>query len=280
MIDVTSRRWMITGVSTGLGRALMEAALERGERVVGTLRSIRDTEDVEARWPGQAKIVTLDVTKPESVTRAVAEAISWLGGLDVLVNNAGLGVFGPVEVCAVEDFAYCMDVNYYGLLRVTRAALPFLRESKGVLVNVASMAAIWANGGGAPYTAAKHAVVGVSEALHAELSPLGVRVICPLPGGFRTNFWDAKTSIREGLPEIYGSYPCGQITEQLKAHIGHEMGDPVKYANTLIDLTALGSPPLYFVVGADALLLVGRKVEAMSSELNQNRAVSTATAFD
>jgi NAD(P)-dependent dehydrogenase (short-subunit alcohol dehydrogenase family) len=146
----STRRWMITGVSTGIGRSLMEAALERGERVVGTVRSRKSGGDIEASAPGRAKLIELDVTDPASVERGVAEAVEWLGGLDILVNNAGCGVFGPIEVCGDDDFAHAMEVNYFGLLRVTRAALPHLRASQGNLVNVASMAAFVAMAGTAP----------------------------------------------------------------------------------------------------------------------------------
>ncbi len=281
MSEQGHRRWMITGVSTGLGRALMDAALERGEKVVGTARQVDSCNELEARWPDQARIIPLDVTDARSAMDAVAQAADWLGGIDVLVNNAGIGVFGTVEACSVEDFAHAMDVNYYGLLRVTRPALVHLRASHGTLVNVASMAGFLGFGGTSAYAASKHAVVGVSESLSEELAPHGVKVIIPMPGGFRTNFWSPQSNIiREGLSDIYGTYPCGQIGERSQQHVGHEMGDPVKYANALIDAVYSENPPLYYVFGGDALEYVGLQRDAMVAELDAHRSVGLATAYD
>src|SRR3546814_19617481 len=121
-----------------------------------------------------------------------------------------------------------MEVNYCGLINVTQAALPLLRASKGTLINVASMAAFLAMGGTAPYTASKHAVLGVTEALHEELSPLGVKVIAALPGGFRTEFCSERSNtIREGLPAVYGGQSAGRIREQAPHHVGNRMSEPV-----------------------------------------------------
>lgn len=275
MTDRTPRRWMITGVSTGLGQSLMEAVIRHGDTVVGTMRSIpADSETAQSR------LVRLDVTDPASVERAIAEATGWLGGIDVLVNNAGAGVFGVVEACDDADFGRAMEVNYYGLLRVTRAALPHLRASRGNLVNVSSMSGFIGMGGTSPYAAAKHAVVGVSESLADELAPLGVKVTVVLPGGFTTNFWSAQSNvIRETMADVYGDYPCGQIGARTSQHAGNEIGDPVKFAETLIDIIGSEKPPLYFVAGADAMEYVGAKLEAMSAELERNRAASVATAF-
>lgn len=280
-MDNGPRRWLITGVSTGLGRSLLEAAVERGDRVVGTLRSMAQAAEIEQKAPGRIRIVRMDVTDPASVESAMAESIGWLGGLDVLVNNAGSGVFGPVETCGVEDFEQAMAVNYFGLIRVTRAALPHLRASKGTLVNIASMAGFLAMGGTSPYTAAKHAVLGVTEALAEELAPFGVRVICSLPGGFRTNFWSPQSNtIRQGLADVYGPYPCGQIAERSRDHVGHEMGDPAKFARAMVDLVHAEHPPLYFVAGADAMEYVGYKLEQMTAELEKHKATSLGMGFD
>jgi NAD(P)-dependent dehydrogenase (short-subunit alcohol dehydrogenase family) len=274
------RRWLITGVSTGLGRSVMEAVLRRGDDVVGTVRTLPDHDPAQDIGPGRLKLIRLDITDPASIATALPAAAEWLGGIDVLVNNAGAGMFGPVEVCSVEDFARVMEVNYFGLVNVTRAALPYLRESKGVLVNVASMAAMLAMGGTAPYAASKHAVLGLSEALAGELEPFGIRVIVPMPGGFRTNFWSERSNvIREGLEDVYAMHPAGQIRAQSSAHRGNEMGDPAKLAEALIDVVGASNPPLYLVLGGDALDYVGAKRDAIAADVERMRSVAVSTAF-
>lgn len=279
MIDETPRRWLVTGVSSGLGRTLVQALARRGHAVVGTVRRAGSEGDL-ADLPG-VHIVRLDVTDPASVASGMAEAVALLGGLDVLVNNAGSGMFGPVEVCSDEDFRACMEVNYFGLLRVTRAGLPHLRASRGVLINFGSISSFITLGGTAPYAAAKHAVLGASESLHDELRHVGVKVIVPMPGGFRTDFWtEQNNTIREGLQEVYGPYPCGNIREQSSHHVGHEVGDPVKFADALIDVAASDDPPLHFVLSRDALDYVGGKLERMVAELQSTRAIDEAIAFD
>jgi len=272
------RRWLITGVSSGLGLALMDAVALSGDDVAGTVRKMPDKP--MAKTPGRVELFQMDVTVTASAEAAVAQAAAWLGGIDVLVNNAGSGVFGAVEVCDVVDYERAMEVNFFGLLAVTKAALPYLRNSRGLLINVASMAAFVSMGGTSAYAAAKHAVLGVSEALHAELAPLGVRVVACMPGGFRTNFWSAESNtIREGLDEVYGAQPSGQIRTRSQAHVGHELGDPRKYAELILKIADTPSPPLFLAVGADALQLLDAHRDAMLAELAAQRAVAEATAF-
>lgn len=276
-----ANRWLITGVSSGLGKALMDAVVDHGDTVVGTVRRMPEEDPYAGRGPGKARLVSLDVTSPDSVARGTAEALEWMGGVDVVVNNAGAGMFGPVEVCSLDDFRRVMEVNYFGLINVTRTVLPHLRASKGTLINVASMAAFLAMGGTAPYTASKHAVLGVTESLRDELTPLGVRVIATLPGGFRTDFWSERSNtIREGLPEVYGNQPAGQVRQSSQQHVGNEMGDPVKLSRLVIDIVGRDDPPLYLVLGGDALEYVGAKRDAMARELEAHRAIGLATAFD
>jgi NAD(P)-dependent dehydrogenase (short-subunit alcohol dehydrogenase family) len=271
------RKWLITGVSSGLGRSLMEAVARHGDDVAGTVRTLPDAEP--NLGPGRVKLFRMDVTDGAAIGPAVAAAADWLGGIDVVVNNAGSGVFGPVEVCDVADYARAMEVNFFGPLAVTKAALPYLRESKGMLFNVASMAAFIAMGGTSAYTASKHALLGASEALREELAPLGVRVVVPMPGGFRTNFWSEQSNtIREGLDEVYGGHASGQIRTRSQQHVGNEFGDPRKYAELLIRL-AEADPPLFLVVGRDALDYIEAKRSAMLAELESQRLVAEATAF-
>jgi NAD(P)-dependent dehydrogenase (short-subunit alcohol dehydrogenase family) len=142
------------------------------------------------------------------------------------------------------------------------------------------MAAFLGMGGTSAYSASKHALLGLTEALRKELEPLGVRVIASLPGGFRTDFWSERSNtIREGLSEVYGDHPAGQVRERSQAHVGREVGDPAKLARLLIQLVEHDDPPVYLVPGADALDYIGAKLEQMTSDLNAQRAVGMATDF-
>lgn len=276
---MAGRRWLITGVSSGLGKALMEAVVAHGDKVVGTMRRFPDPlPDYAAA--DNARLVTLDVTDPASVESAVAEAMEWLGGIDVVVNNAGAGMFGVVEACSIDDYRFAMDVNYFGTVAMCRATLPHLRSAQGTLINVSSMSGMEGYGGTSAYAASKHAVVGLTEALHAELSPLGVRVMISLPGGYRTDFWEARSNtIRTGLGDIYGTYPCGQITERTQEHAGNELGDPAKLASLMIELVESETLPLYLVGGADGMAAVEAKGAAIAADMERNRTVSVATAY-
>lgn len=276
---MAGRNWLITGVSSGLGKALMEAVVAHGDRVVGTVRNVPSPLPPHAQTDN-ARLVTLDVTDPASVAQGVAEAAQWLGGIDVVVNNAGCGMFGVVEACSIDDFRLAMNVNYFGTVAVCQATLPNLRATRGTLINVASMAGMEGFGGGSAYAAAKHAVVGLSEALHAELAPLGVRVMVSLPGGYRTDFWSARSNtIRDGMRDVYGAYPCGQVAERSQEHVGNELGDPAKLAQLMIDMVEGETLPLYLVGGADGMAVVEAKISAIASDIESNRSVSIATAY-
>lgn len=276
---MAGKRWLITGVSSGLGKALIEAVVAHGDSVVGTVRTVPEPLPDYAE-AAHARLVILDVNDPASVARGVAEAAEWLGGIDVVVNNAGCGMFGVVEACSINDFRIAMNVNYFGTVAMCQATLPHLRAARGTLINVASMAGMEGFGGGAAYAASKHAVVGLSEALHAELSPLGVRVMVSLPGGYRTDFWSARSNtIRDGLKDVYGAYPCGQVAERSQEHVGNELGDPAKLARLMIAMVEGETLPLYLVGGADGMAVVEAKLAAITADLESHRAISVATAF-
>ena len=272
-------RWLITGVSSGLGKAFMEAAIARGDDVVGTIRRQPD-DPPKMDGPGTGSLVTLDVSDPESVARGVEEAAQKLGGIDVVVNNAGAGMFGVIESCPTDDYRKIMQVNFFGTIHVCQAALPHLRKSQGKLVNLSSLAGFLGMGGTSAYSCSKSAVVALSESLRGDLESLGVTVMVMAPGGFRSSFWSPQSNvIHEELDEIYGAYPCGQIAERSSQHTGNEMGDPGKLAELLVDLAHSDDPPFYLVMGADAMELVEAKCDAVAADLEANAAIAKATAY-
>lgn len=275
-----ARKWLVTGISSGLGKALFQALAAKGETVAGTTRRI-GPESAALANGDNARLFEVDITDPADVRAKMAEITAWTGGLDAVINNAGTGMFGVVEASSIEDFRFVMDVNYFGTVNVCQATMAHLRSSKGALVNVSSMAGIDGFGGCGAYAASKYAVTGLTEALHAELTPLDVRVMLLVPGGYRTDFWAAPTNmIRESMKDVYGAYPCGQIAERSAEHFGKEIGDPDRLAALLIRMIEGSDPlPLYLVGGADGMAVVEAKHDAIVTEVETHRAASVDTAF-
>ncbi len=189
------RAWLITGVSSGLGRALAEAVLSRGEIVIGTLRKREQMAEFEALAPGRANSKLLDVTDKSQVRDAVTQAIQSAGGIDVVVNNAGYGLSGAAEEVSDGEIRQQMETNFFGLVAVTQAALPFMRAQKrGHIVNISSVAGYKGILGMSIYSASKFAVEGFSEGLAAEAAHLGIRVTIVEPGAFRTRWASNRRS--------------------------------------------------------------------------------------
>jgi NAD(P)-dependent dehydrogenase (short-subunit alcohol dehydrogenase family) len=271
------RRWLITGASTGFGRILAGEVARRGDRVVGT---VRNSEHVAALEAAGVSTVLLDVNDAARSAPAVAEAVGVLGGLDILVNNAGFGLMGAIE--ALDDAAIraVMETNFFGALRVTRAAIPELRRQGGVIINISSMAGMVGIAGAGAYCASKFALEGLSEALAQELAPFGVKVLVVEPGAFRTDF--SGRSIRTPGVKIdaYAGMQAGEVATLLKQYHGHEPGDPAKAVEAI--LRTLDSPemPLRLMLGADAVSAIQAKQDVLRREMAEWEGVSLATAFD
>src|ERR1700722_3247153 len=197
------RTWFITGASTGFGRMLAEEVLKSGGKVIATARNLDQVNDLEAKYPQTAKALALDVTDTGQVDSAVTQAFAQFGQVDVLVNNAGYGVAGAIEEVSEAEFMPMFETNVFGLLRVTRTFLPHLRKQRsGHIINLSSIGGLIGGPGVGMYNASKFAVEGLSEALAAELAPLGIHVTVIEPGPFRTDFLGrsgvvAKTKIAD-----------------------------------------------------------------------------------
>src|SRR5258708_33159436 len=197
-----SRLWLITGSSRGLGRALAEAVLAAGDKLVATARNPAQLADLVERYGDRVRAVALDVTNPQAAADAVAVAKEAFGRLDVLVNNAGYGDVSSIEDTSLEEFRAQIETNLFGVINVTKAALPLMREQgAGHILQFSSVGGRIGPVGRAPYAAAKWGVEGFSEVLSKEVVPLGVKVTIIEPGGFRTDFAGSSTEIREGRPE-------------------------------------------------------------------------------
>lgn len=274
-----TRRWLISGVSSGLGRALLEKLAADGEQVIGTVRKTADRDRL-AEFGSNVIPVQIDLTdSADNVTAVVQQAIEQLGGLDILVNCAGYGLIGAVEETTEDEARHQLETNFWGPWKLTRAALPFLRASSAAhIVNVSSIAGF----SGAPamglYDASKFALEGMSEALRLELEPLGVRVTIVEPGGFRTNWAGPGLVMSENeIPEYAPSTEW--IRKRLPSQSGSQPGDPERAAVAIATLIDSPKPPLRLPLGSDASKALRAKSTSILSELDEWSAVSASTDF-
>jgi NAD(P)-dependent dehydrogenase (short-subunit alcohol dehydrogenase family) len=275
--------WFITGTSRGLGRDLAIAALDRGDQVVATGRdanAVKAALDIWARGNDNIEVVALDVSDPAQATAAVEAAVARFGRIDVVVNNAGYGMLGAVEETSDAEVREMFDVNVFGLLTVTRAALPILRRQRsGHVINIGSIAGFAAGIGSGPYAATKFAVEAITESLAGEVNPLGVRVTVVEPGAFRTDFLTPE-SIRPAattLDDYAGT--AGVTRTNMAASNGQQAGDPRKAAEAIVDLAHADNPPLRLQLGPDSVARVEAKLALVRTELDTWRHVSEATDF-
>jgi NAD(P)-dependent dehydrogenase (short-subunit alcohol dehydrogenase family) len=276
----TPRRWFITGVSSGFGRILAQALLQRGDSVAGTLRKPEQVAAFEAFAPGRAHGLLLDVSQAASIPQVVAEALERLGGVDVLVNNAGYGLFGAVEEIGDDEARQVMETNFFGTLNLTRALLPHFRaQGGGGIVNLSSLAGVLGMPGVGLYCAAKHAIEGLSESLAVELAPFGIRVLIVEPGGFRTDFAGRSMSVASQTLPAYDATPAGKTRSGMAQYSGREPGDPAKAMTTLIAVLESPNPPLRLVLGADAMAAVRGKLARVAADIGAWEQVSAATAL-
>ena len=266
--------WLITGISRGLGRALAEAALARGDTVVGTVRGGRPTL-AEAEG---LHVVPFEAEDPAAAETTVARAFDLVGRLDVLVNNAGYGLLGAVEDARDDDVARLFEVNLFGPFRLIRAALPRLRaQGSGHIVNVTSIAGRAPMASSGLYAAAKSALEGLSQALSQEVAPLGIKVTAVAPGGFRTDFLSAHSVRRsDGTSDAYAG-SVGVALAHLDAVAGRQIGDPARAAVAILRAVDAEEPPLHLLLGSDALRRARAKVEAITREINAWEDVTLST---
>ena len=246
-----SQVWLITGSSRGLGRAFAVAALEAGHRVTATARKIGDLAELPQKYSDRVLPLALDVTNEMQANDAVRTTIKTFGRLDVLVSNAGYGNVAPIEDTSLEEFRVQVETNLFGVIILTRAALPHFRERRsGHFIQVTSIAGRIGPIGRAPYAAAKWGVEGFSETLAKEVAPFGVKVTIVEPGGFRTDFAGTSTSLREGGADY--DETVGKTVRFQREYNGKQPGDPARAAAALLRLTSEQDPPLRIVLGSDA----------------------------
>lgn len=266
------KTWFITGCSSGFGRAIAEAALAAGHRVIATARDVRSIADLE----GEAcRVLTLDVTDADNIREAIAEA----GSFDVLVNNAGYGLIGAVEECDDDQIRQNVETNFFGPLNVIRAALPMLRAQKrGHIINLSAAAAISNYPGFGVYGGAKAALEFLSESLRLELAPLGIRVTLVEPGPFRTDFVTRSLEkASKPLADYEGT--SGKFGRLIASMHGKQPGDPAKAAKAILAITDAESPPLRLVLGKYANDKARRRAEGLEKERAAWEAIGLPTEF-
>src|SRR5271156_1503962 len=267
MTQSIQRVWFVTGASTGFGRLLAEEVLKAGGKVVATARKIEKVADLEAHYPTTALGLALDVTDAGQVDFAATQAIAKFGRVDVLVNNAGYGVAGAIEEVSEAEFMPMFDPNVFGLLKVTRAFLPHLRKQRsGHILNISSIGGLIGGQGIGMYNATKFAVEGLSEALAAELAPLGIRVTVIEPGPFRTDFLGRSGVIAKTRIPDYDS-TAGTMRKYFAENDGKQRGDPLRAVEAMMQVVESPEPPLRLLLGVSALQRAGAKLANWDKEI-------------
>ena len=274
-----SKVWFITGSSRGFGRAFTEVILEAGHLVVATARKPEQLADLSKAYGDRVRTVALDVTSPAEVQKGVAAAKEAFGRIDVVVNNAGYGFIGAFEEMTADEFKGQIDTNFWGVVNVTRAVLPVLREQGfGHIIQVTSVGGRLGVPGLSGYNAAKFAVEGLSEALAQEIKPLGLKLTIVEPGGFRTDWAGASMAFAE--PSKAYAPVLGPIREYREQHSGQEPGDPRKAGRVLLQLVEMEQPPLRLPLGKDAIMFLSNSYKTNSDELQRWADISGSTDFD
>lgn len=275
----TSPVWLITGCSTGFGRELAKLVLDCGWRAVVTARNLASVADLVAEAGNRAMAVALDITDQAQIDAAVDAATEQFGRIDVLVNNAGYGYLASVEEGEDAEIRAQFEANVFGLFALTRRVLPVMRTQRhGHIINITSVAGLIGFPGSGYYAASKHAVEGWSDALLAEVEPLGIHVTCVEPGPFRTQW--AGGSLRQ-TPNNLSEYSdtAGQRLAGIKAYSGTQAGDPVRAAQAMIAITQYPLPPRHLVLGAWGYDQVSNKLRQRLNEIESRRDLSLGADF-
>ncbi|BEU28501.1 oxidoreductase [Paraburkholderia sp. 22B1P] len=271
--------WFITGCSTGFGRHLAEKVLSLGYRVVITARNTNGIEDLARGHEENALIQELDVTRVDQVRGVVRAAIERFGSIDVLVNNAGIGYFGSFEESEMDEVHKMFDVNVWGLVSVTRAVLPEMRQRRsGTIVNISSVGGLIAMPTLSFYNATKFAVEALSESLSQETAPLGIKVMLIEPGPFRTD-WAGRSANQ--APQTISDYQttAQARTETIRGYSGKQPGDPVRAAEAIVKAVESETPPLRLVLGKDGLARARSKVDLLNRDFDAWESVSEGADF-
>jgi NAD(P)-dependent dehydrogenase (short-subunit alcohol dehydrogenase family) len=273
------RVWFITGTSQGFGRELVRAALQRGDSVAATSRQ---PQAVAAAFPAEKErllAASMDLRDPKQISSVVEQAVGRFGRIDILVNNAGYGVTGAVEEATEKEIANVYDTNVFGLLRVTRAVLPHMRKQRsGHIVNLSSIGGLTGMPGWGIYNSTKFAVEGLSEALAAELAPLGIGVTIVEPGPFRTDFLGGSLVKTANVLPDYAT-TAGKTRASADERNRKQQGDPAAAADAIVQAVTSPEPPLHLILGKFAYDRMDQKLNDFRREMEHWRDLTLGTDF-
>ncbi len=274
------KTWLITGTSSGFGRSLTELLLERGDRVVATVRQEHALDDLKERYSEQLRVAVLDVTDNQAIRSVVDQAFKDLGAIDVVVNNAGYGLFGAAEEVSDDQITHQFNTNVMGSIQVIRAALPYLRaQGGGRIIQLSSMGGQIAFPALSIYHATKWAIEGFIESLAQEVAPFNIQATLVEPGSARTNFGGSSMIAGEPMSE-YDTTPVGYI-RQMSQQAGEDSfpGDPVKMAQAIMVSADSEQAPLRLTLGSDAYELVHKNLAARLAALENQKEIAYSTDF-
>jgi NAD(P)-dependent dehydrogenase (short-subunit alcohol dehydrogenase family) len=272
--------WLVTGAARGFGREIVKQALERGDSVVATARRPELVTEARPGYGDRLLAVPLDLDDPAQPAAVVRAAVGRFGRIDILVNNAGRGLLGAVEEASPEEVEAVFRANVFGLLAVTRAVLPVMRAQKsGRILNMTSVGGFAQVPGWGIYGATKFAVEGLSEALRAEVAPLGIDVVIIEPGSFRTDFLDGSSLHLAGrvIPDYAAT--AGRVRNQAADRNHAQVNDPVKGAAAIVTIATVAHPPARLQLGTDSVAAVEEKLRSVAAELSQWRELAVSTAY-
>jgi short-subunit dehydrogenase len=271
--------WFITGISSGLGKALAQTIIENGDFVIGTFRNQTQADAFNNQYKDEAFALTLDITKPTEIEKAVKLVSEKFGSIDVLVNNAGFGFAGAIEETSTEETREIFEANFFGTLKLTQSFLPMLRQQKsGHIIQISSHGGFKAFPGFGIYNASKFALEGFSEALAIEVAPLGIKLTIVEPGPFRTNFAGSSFKQADKVIEDYNP-TAGAFRERMKQVDGKQEGDPVKASQAIIDIIKLDTPPLRLPLGKIAIVSLTAKLDSVQKDINAYKDIAESVVY-
>ncbi|WP_137919901.1 oxidoreductase [Hydrogenophaga sp. 2FB] len=275
----TNRTWLITGCDKGMGYEIAQMALNQGDNVAVTVLNSNGHSPLTELFPDTCRSYHLNVTEHEAAAETIRRAEADFSGIDVLVNNAGYGLVGAAEETSPDEYRRLFDVNFFGLVECTRAALPGMRKRrKGHIINFSSLVGFIGFSGMAMYSASKFAVEGFSESLAKEVAHLGIHVTLIEPGGFRSDFAGGSLATSSLLISDYEA-SAGLTRNAMKSRHGTQPGDPARLALALFEISRLESPPLRLPLGPDAWQQVSDKAGAVAAEVQRWKDISFSTSF-
>jgi NAD(P)-dependent dehydrogenase (short-subunit alcohol dehydrogenase family) len=272
--------WLISGISSGLGKTLAQTVIETGDFVIGTFRQQAQVEAFNEQYSKRAFSILLDIRDEESIKRKVEKLLRQFERIDVLVNNAGVGFVGAIEETSMEETRKVFEANFFGTLKLTQSILPYMRKEKnGHIVQISSHGGIKAFAGFGIYNSSKFALEGFSEAMAQEVEPLGIKVSIVEPGPFRTNFAGKGLGEAVKIMEDY-SETAGAFRSLLKSIDGKQEGDPLKAARAIIELVNSEKPSLRLPLGKVPLSTIGMKIDSLRQDLEKNRKIAEQAVYE